>query len=61
MNSGKNSEMGNHVDNATEDNVSDLADFYLNTSTQDEIHNSGLFPTKTAFPSSCTCNEMLSL
>ena len=61
---GKNSEMGNHVNNTTGDNTflndihntSDLADFYVNTNTQNEIHNSGLFPTKTAFPSTCTHN-----
>ena len=58
MNSGKNSEMGNHVNNTAEDNAflsnthntSDLADFYVNTSTQNEMYNSGLFPTETAFP-----------
>ena len=68
MDSGKNLEMGNHVNNTTEDNdflndkhnTSDLADFYVNTSTQNEMHNSGLFPTKTAFPSTQTYNEMLS-
>ena len=51
--------MGKHVDNATEDNASDLADFYVHTSSQHEMHNSGLFPTETAFPSSHTDNEML--
>ena len=64
---GKNSEMGNHIDKATEDNAflnnehksSDLADFYANTSAQHDMHNPGLFPTKTVFLN-CTCNEMLS-
>ena len=68
MDSGKNSEMGNHVINTTEDNAflngvhntSDLADFYVNTSTQNDMHNSGSFPTETAFPNSCKCNEMFS-
>ena len=59
MDSGKNSEMGNHVDNTTEDNASDLADFYANTSTQHDMHNSGLFPTETVFPNHMY-NEMLS-
>ena len=67
VDSGKNLEMGNHVDNTTEDNTflsnvhntSDLADFYANTSAQHGMHNSGLFPTKTVFPN-YTHNEMLS-
>ena len=66
--SGKNSEMGNHVNNTAEDNaflndihnMSDLADFYVNTCTQNEMHNLGLFPSKTAFSNSHTCNKMLS-
>ena len=65
MDSGKNLEMGNHVDNATEDNAflsnihntSDLADLYANTGAQHNMHNSGLFPTETVFPNH-TCNEM---
>ena len=60
--------MGNHVNNTTEDkaflndihNMTDFADFYVNTSTQNEMHNSGLFLTTTAFPSTCTHNKMLS-
>ena len=62
--------MDNNVDNATESNVflsnihniSDIADFCTNTSTQDDIHNSGVFPmhTETMFPNNHTCNEMLS-
>ena len=60
--------MGKHINNTTEDNTflndlhntSDPADFYVNTSTQNDMHNSGSFPTKTVFPNSCTCNEMLS-
>ena len=67
VDSGKNPEMSNHVDSATEDNAflsnvhntSELADFYVNTSTQHDMHNSGLFPTKTVFPNH-TCNEILS-
>ena len=67
-NSGKNSKMGNNVDNITETNAflsnvhntSDIADFYANTSAQKDTHNSGLFPTKTMFPNHHTCNEMLS-
>ena len=67
-NSGKNSKMGNNVDNVTESNTflsnvhntSDIADFYTNTSAQNDIHNSGLFPTETMFPNHCACNKMLS-
>ena len=69
-NSGKNSKMGNNVDNITESNAflsnvhntSDIADFCTNTSAQNDIHNSGLFPTctETMFPNPCTCNKMLS-
>ena len=67
VDSGKNWEMGNHVDNTTEDNAflnsihnsSDLADFYANASAQHDIHNPGLFPTKTVFPNHA-CSEMLS-
>ena len=66
MDSGKNSEMGNHGNNTAEDNaflndihnMSDLADFYGNTSTQNEMHNSVFFPTETVFPNTHTCNEM---
>ena len=67
-NSGKNSKMGNNIDNVNESNaflsnvhnMSDIADFYADTSAQNDIHNSGLFPTKTMFPNHCTHNEMLS-
>ena len=62
--------MGNNVNNATESNAfmnnvhskSDIADFCANTSTQNDIHNSGLFPmhTEKRFPNPCTCNKMLS-
>ena len=70
LDSGKNSEMGNNVDNATESNafmnnvhiMSDIADFCTNTSTQNDIHNSGLFPmhTENLFPNPHTHNKMLS-
>ena len=70
LDSGKNSKMGNNVDNNTESNAFmnnihntyDIADFCANTSTQNDIHNSGLFPmyTETMFPNPCTCNDMLS-
>ena len=68
LDSGKNSEMGNNVDNTTEDNVflsnvhntSDLADFCANTSAQHDMHNSGLFPTETVPPNNCAHNKMLS-
>ena len=70
LDSGKISEMGNNVDTATESNAfmnnvhstSDIADICPNKSTQNDIHNSGLFPmhTETMFPNPCTCNEMLS-
>ena len=59
MDSGKNSQMGNHVGNTTDDNASDLADFYANTSTRYDMHNPGLFSTENVFPNH-TCNEMLS-
>ena len=60
--------MGYHVNNTTEEstflndvhNMSHLADFYANTRTQNDMHNSGSFPTKTAFPNSHTHNEILS-
>ena len=60
--------MGNNVDNVTKNNaflsnvhnLSDIADFYPNTSAQNDIHNSGLFLTQTMFPNHHTCNEMLS-
>ena len=42
--------MGNHVDNVTEDNASDLADVYANTSAQHNMHDPGLFPTNNIFP-----------
>ena len=68
LDGGKNSEMGNNVDKATESNAflsnvhntSDIADFCASTSAQNDIHNSSLLPTKTMFPSNCTHNEMLS-
>ena len=55
LDSGKKSKMGNNADNATESNafmsnahnMSDIADFCTNTSTQNDIHNSGLFPMHT--------------
>ena len=58
MDSGKNSEICNHVYNTTEDNaflndihnMSDLADFYVNTITQDEIHNAGFISSQTCIP-----------
>ena len=68
-NSGKNSKMGNNVDNVTENNaflrnvhnMSDIADFYYaNTSAQNDIHNSGVIPTEIMFPNYCAHNEMLS-
>ena len=47
LDSGKNSEMGNNVDNTAESNAflsnvhntSDVADFCANTSAQNDIHN----------------------
>ena len=67
LDSGKNPEMGNNVDNATKinaflsnvHNTSDIADFCENTSVQNYIHYSSLFPTETVFPNNCTHNEML--
>ena len=62
--------MGNNVDNITESNAflsnvhktSDIADFCTNTSTQNDIHNSGLFPmsTEAMFANPHMHNKMLS-
>ena len=70
LDSGKNSKMGNNVDNTTESNaflsnvhnMSYIADFCANTTTQNDIHNSGLFSvcTEIMFPNPCTCKEMMS-
>ena len=55
--------MGNSVNNTAEHNaflndIYNIADFYVKTCTQNEMHNSGLFPSETTFPNSCACNEM---
>ena len=70
LDSVKNSKMGNNVDNSAESNAflsnihntSDIVDLCANTSAQNDIHNSGLFPmhTETMFPNPHTCNKILS-
>ena len=53
------SEISNHVDTASEDNVSDFADFSANENIHHYIHDMGFFPTKNIFPN-LICNEILS-
>ena len=43
-------EIKNHVDTASEDNASDLADFYANENIHHDMHDPGFFPTKNIFP-----------
>ena len=59
IHSGNSLEISNHADTTSEDNASDLADFYANESIHHDRHDPGFFPTKNIFPN-CTCNEMLS-
>ena len=49
IHSGKSSKISNHVDTASEVNVSDLANFYVNENVHHDIHNQGSFPTKIYF------------
>ena len=59
IHSGKSLEIRNHVDTASEDNVSDLADFYANKNVHHDICDPGFFPTENIFTNH-VCNEMLS-
>ena len=59
IHSGKGFEISNHVDTASEDNVSDLADFSANDNVHHYICDPGFFSTKHKFPK-CTYNKMLS-
>ena len=59
VHSGESSEISNHVDTASGDNVSDLADLYVNENVHHNIHDPGFFPTENIFPN-CMCNEMIS-
>ena len=56
---GKSLEISNHVDTTSEDNVSDLTDFYANENVHHDICDPGFFPTANVFPN-CIHNEMLS-
>ena len=47
--SGKRLEISNHIDTASEDNVSDLADFCTNENVHHDISNPAIFPTKIYF------------
>ena len=59
IHNGKGSEISNHVDTASEDNVSDLAVFSANKNMHHDICDLGLFPTENIFPNH-KHNEMLS-
>ena len=59
IHSGKCSEISNHVDTASEDIASDLADFYATENVYHDIHDPGFIPTENIFPNH-TCNKMLS-
>ena len=59
IHSGKSLEISNHVDTASEDNASDIADLYANDIVHHDMHDLGFFPTKNIFPN-CTCHEMVS-
>ena len=52
-------EISNHVDTTSKDNVSDLADIYVNENVHHYICDPGFFPTENAFPN-CMHNKMLS-
>ena len=59
IHSGKSSEISIHVNMASEENASDLANFCTNESIHHDRHDAGFFPTKNIFPN-CTHNQMLS-
>ena len=59
IHSGKCSEISNHVDTASKDNASDLANFCTIESIHHDMHDAGFFPTENIFPN-CAHNEMFS-
>ena len=59
IHSGKSLEISYHADTTSEDNASDLAEFYANESIHHDRHDPGFFPTENIFPN-CAHNEMLS-